>query len=248
MKTKSGNALIILVVAAAFFTGSVLTSKTLVEVKNVNRRLSPKILHIPMAGFEQVVADILWIRLIQYMGTHYSEDIGREEWANNLYVKFDRLTRLDPSFAIAYHYGVLFLMVDAPEKALALCDRGLTHIPIHEMDWKLPLYGAFISYQYSRDSSRFDRSLNYLEGLMKLKNYPSFVPRFHARVVDRQGSSKMSLDVWYRLYKTSTASDRGIVTSHLKRVANEILAEEEEDPELKEKARFILSELARDVM
>ena len=246
MKHSTGRTVIILVITAAFFAGSVVTSKTVVDIRGEDQRLSSKMFHIPMAGFESVVADILWIRLIQYMGSYYAGVDEREEWANDLYRKFDNLTRLDPSFTIAYQYGVLFLSVDAPEKALILCDRGLTHIPPDELDWKLPLYGAFISYQYSREANRFERSMKYLEGLMKLKDCPSFVPRFHARVVEKQGSAKMSLEVWHKLYKSSEAGNRSIVASNLRRMAEDVLAKEEE-PELKEKARFILGELERDV-
>ena len=245
MKRDTGSVVIVLVIAAAFLAGSILTSNTLVDIRGTNQRLSPKILHIPMAGFESVVADILWIRLIQYMGSYNVGPDNREEWANDIHRKFDNLTRLDPSFTIAYQYGVLFLMVDAPEKALALCDRGLTHIPPYEIDWKLPLYGAFISYQYSRKDGRFDRSLKYLEGLMKLSDCPAFVPRFHARVVEKQGSAGMSLEVWHNLYRDSGETGRDIVASNLRRMAEEVL-ESEEDSDLREKARFILGELERD--
>ncbi len=246
MRRNAGNIIIVLVIAVAFLAGSVVTSNTLVDIRRANPRLSPRILHIPMAGFESVVADILWIRLIQYMGSYDVTNDNRKEWANDIYRKFDKLTRLDPYFTIAYQYGVLFLMVDAPEKALALCDRGLAYIPPHEIDWKLPLYGAFISYRYSREDGRFDRSREYLEDLMELEDCPSFVPRFHARVVEKQGSVKMSLEVWHKLYKDSESGvSRGIAASNLRRMADEVL-KNEKDPDLKEKARFILGELERD--
>lgn len=245
MKRNAGSVVIVLVIAAAFLAGSVVTSNTLVNIRGANSRLSPKILHIPMAGFESAVADILWIRLIQYMGSYNVGPDNRKEWANDIHRKFDKLTRLDPYFTIAYQYGVLFLMVDAPEKALALCDRGLAHIPPNEIDWKLPLYGAFISYQYSREDGHFDRSRKYLEGLMKMRDCPSFVPRFHARVVEKQGSAKMSLEVWHKLYKNSGGASRGIAASNLRRLVEEVL-KNKEDPDLKEKARFILGELERD--
>lgn len=244
MKRSTGSALLVVVMAVAFLAGSIVTSSTLVEMRAADTRLSPKIFHVPLGGFEAVVADILWIRLIQYMGSY---DVGfddREAWANDLYRKFDQLTRLDPGFTIAYQYGVLFLMVDVPEKALKLCDRGLAHIPPGELDWKLPLYGAFISYRYSKDPARYDKSLEYLKGLMKMKDCPSFVPRFQAKIIEKTGSAKMSLEVWYKLYKSAGPADRGIVISNLRKVAQNVLANEK-DPELTEKARFILGEIDR---
>ena len=74
MKGQLVNVFIGLVIAAVLFAGSVVTSDKLTDIRKEDARLSPKILHLPMAGFESVIADILWIRLIQFMGTCCGQD------------------------------------------------------------------------------------------------------------------------------------------------------------------------------
>jgi tetratricopeptide (TPR) repeat protein len=232
-----------LILAGVLFVGAVYTSSKATKIRDAEELLSPQLLHTPMAGFEPLAADIQWIQLVQFMGMGYSSG-KKEVYVDRLYRRFDRLTSLDPYFTIAYHYGTLFLSVEAPEKALSIVDRGLEYIPREELDWKLPFYGAFISYQYYKGDDQYDKCLVYLDQAMKHEGYPLYVPTFRAMIMERKGGAKEALEEWYRLYQGCDPSDKTFLQGNLERVADEILKTSKDD-EAKKRATSILEEIKK---
>lgn len=230
-----------LVLAGILFVGSVYVSNRATRIRDAEDLLSPQLLHTPMAGFEPLAADIQWIQLVQFMGMGYSSG-KKEVYVDRLYRRFDRLTSLDPYFTIAYHYGTLFLSVEAPEKALSIVDRGLDYIPREELDWKLPFYGAFISYQYCEGEERYAKSLRYLDAAMEHEGYPLYVPTFRAMIVERKDGAAGALDEWYKLYQGCDPSDKTFLRGNVERVASDVLKNPESD-EAKQKAEKIMQEL-----
>jgi tetratricopeptide (TPR) repeat protein len=205
--------------AVVFLCAAAGLNRELTRFAEVSPELQPRTLHAPMGGLEPVVADILWMRCIQFMGS--DQDLSERQRTMETYRKFDRITRLDPKFHLAYRFGVLNLLVRAPERALTLVDRGLRCMAPEEYDWRLPFYGAFICYQYLDAEGRYDRSLQYLR--YAYADAPGFVHRFQPLVLERQAELEQALDQWMRLYEESNSTmDHRIIRHHLIRVARQI--------------------------
>ena len=61
-------------------------------------------------GFADVLADLYWMRAIQYYGTQKQIGTGFA----NLYPLLDTAVELDPRFSIVYRYGAVFLSEPLP--------------------------------------------------------------------------------------------------------------------------------------
>jgi hypothetical protein len=89
-------------------------------------------------GFESLMADIYWLRTVQYFGGKFA---FREELNFDLLEPLvDITTTLDPRFELAYRYGATFLAEPYPngagqaEAAVALLEKGVRNNP---ENWKL---------------------------------------------------------------------------------------------------------------
>ncbi len=78
-------------------------------------------------GFSNLVADLLWLRAIQYYGKHKQEDMIFDQTGH----VFDVLTDLDPLFVEAYRFGALVLVgeADARQEGYALLRKGIRNNP-----------------------------------------------------------------------------------------------------------------------
>ena len=227
--------------AAIFLCVSAGFNWELTRFAETTPELKPRTLHAPMGGMEPVVADILWMRCIQFMGT--SHDLSERERIARIHRQFDLITRLDPKFYLAYRFGVLNLFVRAPERALSLVDRGLTCMSPKEYDWRLPFYGAFICYQYLETEGRYERSLKYVRYTAGTGSTPGFVRRFEPLVLERKEELEEALEVWERLHrKSDSVMDRRVIRHHLIRVARQVI-DRDVSPELTRRAEAVLQRL-----
>jgi hypothetical protein len=234
MKIMAAAAVIFLGASAGF-------NWELTRFAEITPELKPRTLHAPMGGIEPVVADILWIRCIQFMGTNH--DLSERQKIARIHRQFDLITRLDPKFYLAYRFGVLNLLVQAPERALSLVDRGLTCMSPKEYDWRLPFYGAFICYQYLEGEGRYERSLNYVRHRAGTGPTPGFVRRFEPLVLERQEEVQKALQMWERLYRRSdSVMDRRVTRHHLIRLARQVI-DREVSPGLSRRAEKVLQRL-----
>ena len=86
---------------------------------------SPSLVRKMALGFEPLLADIYWMRTIQYYGRR-DEAGERRESFGNLYTLLDITTTLDPGLQDAYRAGSCFLSepppvgAGQPERALEL--------------------------------------------------------------------------------------------------------------------------------
>jgi hypothetical protein len=104
-------------------------------------------------GFDNLVADIYWIRaVVYYGGTKRSENAKKD--FSLLYPLLDLVTTLDPHFKIAYRFGSVFLTEaypagpGRPDQAVELLKRGI------ERDfgrWEYYFDAAFVYYWWLHD-------------------------------------------------------------------------------------------------
>ena len=107
------------------------------RTKNIGDELqylpNDKLLNHFTVGMGSIIADVLWVRCINYTSEHFRGD-GRYLWLNHM---CDMITRLDPHFVAAYRYGGMFLAaVKADDDAsIKLLERGMRENPYA---WELP--------------------------------------------------------------------------------------------------------------
>jgi len=148
-----------------------------------------------LLGFHGVAADLLWIRTVQYVGTHVETDKRFPQLARAL----DITTSLDPHFLEPYRFGGLYLLYLArqPQTAVSLLEKGAAANPDR---WELPHDLGRYYYLEARDDAR---ALGWWERAAKLPGRPNYLPRFVARLYARTGQAQTALELWLDLYRTA---------------------------------------------
>lgn len=109
----------------------------------------PEVTKIASLGFDNAVADLLWIRAIQYFGGNFSsldEDVKKQGMMKLL----DNLTGLDPHFISAWQFGGFMIneAMNDPEAAMSFLMRGGAQNPDA---WRLTFDAGFISFYTLED-------------------------------------------------------------------------------------------------
>lgn len=168
-------------------------------------------------GFENIVADIYWLRTVQYFG-------GKrlmEEKKNYALLKplLDITTELDPNFRIAFTYGATFLAepfprgAGTPLEAVALIDRGIEHHPDY---WRFYLDKGFIYYWFLDDCEKAAEI--FLEG-SKIEGAPYWMMATASRTLAGCGERDMARTLWGILYETAeTEQQRENAKTHMMQI------------------------------
>ncbi len=155
----------------------------------------PRYLKPVLLGFHGVAADLLWIQIIQYVGTHVETDMKFPQLAKAL----DLATSLDPYFLEPYRLGALFLLylTREPQAAVSLLEKGAAANPDR---WELP---HDLGRHYYLEAHDYDQALRWWERAAKLPGRPEYLPRFVARLYARTGHAETALELWSELYRTA---------------------------------------------
>jgi tetratricopeptide (TPR) repeat protein len=149
---------------------------------------SGKFLKQGALGHTTTLADIAWLRAIQYYGHHRLTD-KKYDMVEHI---FDIITTLDPNFIHAYVFGAVVLSQDAgkPQEALALLRKGMRHNPDN---WLLAFETGFIYYVILGDYQTAGR---YFALSSKLPKAPGMTSRFAAFVEERAGHTQTAIELW----------------------------------------------------
>lgn len=159
-------------------------------------------------GYSDILADIYWIRAIQYFGSTDIEEQNPELLARY----FDIITDLDPRFVNAYRFGGTFLAEPPPfglgdlEKGLELLEKGRLNNP---ENFRLPLEEAFMYYMYTDDyetSARLFNEAAEKEGLSEFRK--ASIKGMAASALDKSGKRESSRRIWEAIYETSPSESR----------------------------------------
>lgn len=101
---------------------------------------SADILKATTLGYDHFIADILWLQLIQYIGTSETMATVLPE----TFSLIDSITTLDPNFISAYTFGA-YALTDNKEfdKAITILEKGIRNNP---KDWYLLYQMGFLYY------------------------------------------------------------------------------------------------------
>lgn len=153
---------------------------------------SGKFLKPVLIEYQDLGADLVWLRAIQYYGHHLMTDL-KYEWLGHI---FEILTRLDPFFVGAYHFGSMTMAWDArqPTSAIELLRTGTKNNPLK---WQLPFDIGFIYYSLLND---YDAAGYYFLIASKLPDAWNVLPRWSAFAYERAGKNDVSRQIWTDLY------------------------------------------------
>jgi hypothetical protein len=121
------------------------------------------VLYVPSApalrrialSFDALMADVYWIRALQYYGGQRLNTGAGPRTYELLYPLLDMTTSLDPYFTIAYRFGAIFLSEEypggpgRPDQAIALLRKGIAAQP---SKWHYYHDIAFVCYWQLRDT------------------------------------------------------------------------------------------------
>lgn len=154
---------------------------------------SGKFLKPVVIEYENLAADLVWLRAIQYYGHHLMTD-RKYTWLGHI---FDILTQLDPKFVGAYRFGGMTLAWDAekPEEGISLLRKGMHENPLR---WELPFDIGFIYYMVLKD---YAKAGNYFYLAGKMPETWQIAQRWAAfsygKSEDRRGFGKLLFEDLY---------------------------------------------------
>jgi len=149
-------------------------------------------------GFSDLLADVYWLRTVQYFGSQRVFGDSRFELLQPL---VEITTRLDPRLEIAYRYGATFLAepypagAGDPQAAIEILERGVENVP---HSWRLRQDLALFHYFFLGDAPTASRIL--LEAAER-PGMPSPIFRtLAADLLAQRGHRETSRTLWRRLY------------------------------------------------
>lgn len=143
------------------------------------------------AGYENMVADGLWLGLLQYYGDRIARTGTK---AVNLAPMFALITDLDPRFWFAYWLGAWALEEnDEEQAAVALLRKGAEKNP---EDYNYPYLEGFIQYLALKDRPAAAKAF---ERASRLPGAPRFAKSMMARMYEEQDQDSLALAIWTSL-------------------------------------------------
>lgn len=160
---------------------------------------SPQILKRLSLGYEGLLADIYWTRVVQYFGGQHSQGGDSYEL---LWPLLNITAQLDPQLIPTYEFGATFLSAKppngagSPEQAIQLVQYGIQHNP---SDWHLYYDLAFIYYDlkdYRQAADAFRRG-------SRLPGAHPFLKIMAAQMAEHGGDLETARMMWSATYQTT---------------------------------------------
>ena len=182
------------VALAGMETPSMSTSVSWVRSPELVRRLT--------LGFNDLWADVYWIRAVQYFGaTKLSTD--KNKTYDRLYPLLDITTTLDPRFSIAYRLGAILLSEGYPngagntDQAIALLEKGMREMPDK---WQYPYDAGFVAYWWRKDLTT---AAQWFQKAADVPGAPNWLRPLAANMVRERGDRQLARKLWYDLATTA---------------------------------------------
>ncbi len=208
--------LILILTASIFLTQKRvdLHRKGLRQVDEFTYLPSGKYLKTAALGYDQLAADLFWLRVVQYIGDNEKEAQGYPL----IYQLIDLVTDLDPKFSFAYKVGGIILSIYAKriQESNALLEKGFKENP--EV-WDLPFFLGFNHFFYLGD---YYTAAEYMNKAAQLPGHPPYLPKLVARLYAQAGSPEVALEFLARAYEQAPNE---LIREELKRRMKEVIIE-----------------------
>jgi hypothetical protein len=173
------------------------------------RRLSP--------GLEGVMADVYWLRTVQYFGSQKAFAV--ETRFDLLEPLIDITTKLDPRFELAYRYGAVFLAepypngAGRPEAAVRLLEEGARANP---SSWRIRQDIGFFLFFFLHDARK---AAEVLQDASRLPGAPYWLQSSAADFLQKGGERDTARRVWQHLYEQSDGQMKSNALFNLQHLA-----------------------------
>ncbi|HEY3347179.1 MAG TPA: hypothetical protein VGK71_06110 [Nitrospirota bacterium] len=152
-------------------------------------------LKIASLGYENTVADILWIKVVIQSGEKKISSRGYD-W---MYKALDTLTTLDPVFVTPYEMGALMLTIVADK--VDLSDKLLEKGVIYNTDvWQLYFYLGFNKFFFDKD---YLAAAKNMEKAASIKGSPPYTSLLASRLYVQAEDPVYALDFLEKMYSSS---------------------------------------------
>jgi len=167
---------------------------------------------------DSLLADVYWIRAVQYYGGNRLAPQLRKHHYELLYPMLDITTSLDPHFNIAYRFGAIFLSEEYPggpgrsDQAIALLRKGLAARPDK---WQYYLDAGFVNYFHLHD---YRAAADWFSRGARLPNAPNWMPPLAAATLAKGNDRASSRFLWRQLLDSDQAWLRNAATRALQQL------------------------------
>ena len=160
---------------------------------------SPTAIQKLSLGYDSLLGDIYWTRVVQYYGSRLNESHRNFDL---LWPLLNITTTLDPKLIVAYRFGAIFLSeqdlgADRTDLAVKLVQRGIQANPDN---WRLDGDLGFLYYWRLKDYPK--SAAVYLAGSKK-PGAPAWMKVMAARVSAMGGSLETSRLIWSEIYEST---------------------------------------------
>jgi hypothetical protein len=150
-------------------------------------------------GYENLMADVYWLRTVQYYGGQRL--FSRAKRFELLEPLVNITTTLDPRLEIAYRYGAIFLCEPWPngkgdaEAGIRLLEKGVRNLP---NSWRIRQDLGYFRYVFLGDATG---GAKVLLDAARLPGAPFWLESLAGMVLARGGDRETARAVWRRMYE-----------------------------------------------
>ena len=163
---------------------------------------SPELARRMTLSFDDLAADVYWIRAVVQYGSDRRAPNAPNRFAL-LYPMLDMTTTLDPNFDVAARLGAVFLSEGypggpgRPDQAIALLEKGMAHNPTR---WQYAHDIGFVYYWWLKD---YTKAAEYFEKASALPGAPNWLRTMAGTTLLVGGDRAAARTLWGELYKTA---------------------------------------------
>ncbi|PYV19959.1 MAG: hypothetical protein DMG07_00710 [Acidobacteria bacterium] len=167
---------------------------------------SPRVARALALGYNSLLADVYWMRSIQYYGRR-DEAARRPVRYGNLVALLEITTELDPDLLDAYRFGGVFLAepepagAGRPDQAIELLDRGIVR---HPLEWRLYFDKGFTYFWFVKD---YAKAAEAWLAASRLPTAPNWMEALAAMSLSRGGAVETARALWERQDQESNRQD-----------------------------------------
>lgn len=163
---------------------------------------SPQLMRRLAMSFDTLLADLYWIRSVQYYGDTKLSNAEKKEY-DRLFPLLDMTTTLDPRFNIAYRFGAILLSEGYPngagntKQAINLLEKAIKEMP---EKWQYLHDAGFVEYWWNRDPNA---AAKWLLRAADVPGSPSWLRPVAAGMLAESGDERTARALWTELEATA---------------------------------------------
>lgn len=187
MTTLRNIVIILILLACTVRIHRVVSAREAKSVDDTTHVILPvRYLRALSLGFDEVVADVLWLRFVQSI-PNAPPPAAERIWLSN---QVKSIVELDPAFTAVYERGtsILAVMVVAPQAAREVAERGIERTP---GTWRMPFLAGYVCFYELRDMAC---GADYMRLVTTIPGHPIWVRPLAARLTTASGQYDASIE------------------------------------------------------